>query len=693
MPCVADWLNNPFSIVQGIFAQNVPNSDWEKKVTEYFKEKLKENNATNWVPSLNDVPVHYLKPNSLVKFRCMVQDMFDPEFYMGVYETVDPNTNARVLHFGKYRDVAECGPQQEIDLNSSQTVTSERQTLYCVPVPGESAWVKEAYISASQARVSPSTSYTPSRHKRSYEEDEDMDLHPSKQKEQHMGSGGDIHGCVEPKRLETEASAGHHLISPNCSPPLDLNFPLPGEKGPACLVKVYESWDTFKVNDVLEVYGILSVDPVLSIVNNEESQPVIQLFCDSLENLVVRLQNPVEYENPTCIHRKMDSSALDPMECMDTAEEQRVHSPPASLVPRIHVILAQKLQHINPLLPACLNEEESKTFVSNFMSELSPVRAELLGFLTHALLGDSLAAEYLILHLISTVYARRDVLPLGKFTVNLSGCPRNSIFTEHIYRIIQQLVPASYRLQMTIENMNHSRFIPHKDYTANRLVSGVLQLASNTSLVVDETQLEQGQLDTTVTLLKRNSNCQVHVSISKGRFQELTSVHNVTALGNLITWQKVDYDFSYHQMEFPCNINVLITSEGRSLLPSDCQVHLQPQIIPPNMEEYMNSLLTAVLPSVLNKFRIYLSLLRLLDYSISDEVTKAVEEDFVEMRKNDPESITADDLHRTLLVARFLSLSAGQTTLSRERWLRAKQLEALRKARLQQQKCVNGNEL
>lgn len=55
---------------------------------------------------------------------------------------------------------------------------------------------------------------------------------------------------------------------------------------------------------------------------------------------------------------------------------------------------------------------------------------------------------------------------------------------------------------------------------------------------------------------------------------------------------------------------------------SDCQVQLQPQIIPPNMEEYMNSLLTAVLPSVLNKFRIYLSLLRLLDYSISDEVTK-----------------------------------------------------------------------
>lgn len=48
------------------------------------------------VPSLNDVPLHYLKPNSLVKFRCLIQDMFDPEFYMGVYETVDPSTKAKV---------------------------------------------------------------------------------------------------------------------------------------------------------------------------------------------------------------------------------------------------------------------------------------------------------------------------------------------------------------------------------------------------------------------------------------------------------------------------------------------------------------------------------------------------------------------------------------------------------------------
>lgn len=48
----------------------------------------------------------------------------------------------------------------------------------------------------------------------------------------------------------------------------------------------------------------------------------------------------------------------------------------------------------------------------------------------------------------------------------------------------------------------------------------------------------------------------------KNYFPAFVGVHNVTALSNLITWQKVDYDFSYHQMEFPCNINVFITSEG-----------------------------------------------------------------------------------------------------------------------------------
>ncbi|KAL6487079.1 hypothetical protein MHYP_G00037050 [Metynnis hypsauchen] len=465
MPSVQDWINNPLGVVDGIFAQNNSGPEWEKKVVEYFKEKLKVNDAQSWVPSLNDVPLHYLKPNSLVKFRCMIQDMFDPEFFMGVYETVDSSTNSKVLRCGKYKDVTDCG--------------------------------------------------------------------------------------------------------------------------------VYEGWDGFKLNDMLEVFGILSVDPALSLMADD----------------------------------KEASTLLDPTESMETVEEQRAHSPPASLVPRIHMLYAQPLQHNNPLLPSAVSEDKG-AFLSGVLSELTSVRSELLTYLTHIFLGDSLAAEYLILHLISSVYARRDVLPLGKFTLNVSGCPHSSPYTDQLYQIIQQLVPSSYQICMSLHNMNNQRMVPRKDYTANRLVSGTLQLASNTSLFLDETQLEQGQLDT-------------------------IGVRNITALGNLISWQKVDYDFNYHQMEFPCNINVLIASEGRSLLPSDCQVHLRPALSPPNLEEYLKTVQLAQASSQLNKYRVYLTVARSLDYNISDQITKAVEEDFVEMRKDDPQSVSAEDLHRMLIVARL----------------------------------------
>jgi len=91
---------------------------------------------------------------------------------------------------------------------------------------------------------------------------------------------------------------------------------------------------------------------------------------------------------------------------------------------------------------------------------------------------------------------------------------------------------------MKLANANDCR----KDYDANKLLSGVLQLSAQTHLVLDETCLEPGQLD------------------SKG-------VHNVAALGTLISQQKVDYDFQFYKLEFQTNIPVLVLSEGKSLLP------------------------------------------------------------------------------------------------------------------------------
>jgi hypothetical protein len=47
----------------------------------------------------------------------------------------------------------------------------------------------------------------------------------------------------------------------------------------------------------------------------------------------------------------------------------------------------------------------------------------------------------------------------------------------------------------------------------------------------------------------------------------LAGVKNVTALGNVIQWQKVTYDFNYHTQDFQTDLQVLVLSEAESFLP------------------------------------------------------------------------------------------------------------------------------
>lgn len=81
-----------------------------------------------------------------------------------------------------------------------------------------------------------------------------------------LGGLGGLHWCGEPKRLETEASTGQQPNSLNLSSPFDLNFPLPGEKGPACLVKV-------------QPFPVLSTDATTSNEALEKPQRVCRLCC------------------------------------------------------------------------------------------------------------------------------------------------------------------------------------------------------------------------------------------------------------------------------------------------------------------------------------------------------------------------------------------------------------------------------
>lgn len=81
-----------------------------------------------------------------------------------------------------------------------------------------------------------------------------------------------------------------------------------------------------------------------------------------------------------------------------------------------------------------------------------------------------------------------------------------------------------------------------KDYTTNKLTSGLLQLAPHTHLVLDETKLQPGKL-------------------------ESSGVEAVQSIAHLIKTQKLKYNFQFYQLEFNTDVPVLIFSEGRSMLP------------------------------------------------------------------------------------------------------------------------------
>lgn len=199
----------------------------------------------------------------------------------------------------------------------------------------------------------------------------------------------------------------------------------------------------------------------------------------------------------------------------------------------IHAIVFKEQPHNNPLL---LQENEQQDDVYN----------EIHRILTQFMFNDEIAAQYVLCHLISSLYARVNDESLGKFTLNLicHSIPLEVLneYTQNLYSFFECLLPNSLYIPLSIENLNTSSFVPKKDYTKNRLSSGVLQLPNNTHLVLDETKMANGKLDQ-------------------------AGVMAISDLSELIQTQKLSYDFQFYKIPYNTDYPVLIISEGKSLLP------------------------------------------------------------------------------------------------------------------------------
>lgn len=569
-----------------------------------MKSKLMK--LPNWyqIPLINSNASHNLSDGNLVRFRGMIQDMHNPEFYFEKFEVFNTTTNEVKVKSGKYRDTAHVLENEKI--NYSENLSSgQRQTLVVVSMPGLNDWVqqledKQNYLKHLEEPPNTSKRLHPStKLKRSYDDTED-NLDEMEVDNEAVNKEMKI---LDHKDNTPDVVSREHL----------LNYPLPDVPSKSCIVKIYSENENLKLNDMIEVIGFLSVDPSLSGEFKEDKDSMLELQIESSVEIIT-------------------------------------HNPPPSLVPRLHAVHVQKLEHCNPLLSNSVDQ-------GVILSEANAAREHLLKALTELLLGDQLAAEYLICHLIACVYLRQDTMNLGQFCMNLSNLPTQKYpnYAQQLYDIIKQFVTKSYYLPLTIENMNTLTLLPKKDYECNRLASGVLQLSKDTHLILDETKMEQGRLDA-------------------------TGVNNIAALGKMIMTQKVEYDFKYYKMEFDSDISVLILSEGKSLLPSDYHVPLKPEESSLEIFDAIVEAATYYLKEdLMNMIRAYLTNLKLVKYSITEDL-QFVENDFIDMRSKSSSDnpVTADDLHRLLVLARLVSLSRGHDTLSKECWDITKAMETER---------------
>lgn len=146
----------------------------------------------------------------------------------------------------------------------------------------------------------------------------------------------------------------------------------------------------------------------------------------------------------------LDGSACEPNEFEEMSEVQ-ANNPPPSLIPRLHSISVHTLKHHNPLLVEALSQDTQIDLYKDLHLSL-----------TQCLLGDDMAAQYLLCHLISTVYVRSELQTLGQFSLNISNIPAAVLpgYTSQLYEIIEFLLPASHLLPLTLDNLNILQFAP-----------------------------------------------------------------------------------------------------------------------------------------------------------------------------------------------------------------------------------------
>ncbi|CAI2727458.1 unnamed protein product [Schistosoma spindalis] len=492
----------------------------------------------------------------------------------------------------RYRDFSSF--ENSEDVSPIDVKFSERQSFYIVPVPGESPWVKEVRVKENEY-TSPITT--------------------SGQK-RHLNEPTEV---IHKKPKSTAMETNPNQVKPR------KHFPLIEEENNdqkiGALLRVYDTVQTqLKINDIVEVYGIL-----------EHAR-----LCDALPE--------------------------------DSCEpEEKCNEP----LPRIHALIIHSLTHNNPLV--CNNT--SIISINQNANDIQFVRIKLMEILTTLFNGDQIIAEYVLLHLISTrlttdsqypnhlpamnVYASRSIAAkLSSNNVNSVDVDKYllSKLYNRLYNFLPQLVTHLATVNLTIKSLNDGPCLfPIRDMNKGHLNPGRLQLPQGTEILVNEIEMDSGQLQ------------------QKGLL-------NFQALSSVAINQRLLYDFQFYTQDWDTNVRVLILSIVPSLIKSVLLLPWEPE----SFDNIENNVHSSISESELDDMRKYLTVLSLSNenYSMDSELQERINQDFVQWRRDKSTYIEADEFAIMLCLLRFHCLTYGLQSPTLEHWLHIVELESKRKSRI-----------
>ncbi|KAI9357651.1 hypothetical protein DFJ73DRAFT_820574 [Zopfochytrium polystomum] len=326
-----------------------------------------------------------------------------------------------------------------------------------------------------------------------------------------------------------------------------------------------------------------------------------------------------------------------------------------SILPVLHTVI------VSPMSYERLNREVT---TSEFDFEGAAKIAK--SFFETRLNGDKLAAEFLLLHLLSKIRHRKDGHLSGFLPLNISGfspLSANGVSAgDSVFDALAQVIPRCCRVPVNLSDLASVRFAPGQflEKTPKEkivgLSAGELQVPDGTWLVVDELGLEPGKLNEQATL-------------------------NVRHLSGLVADAKIPYAHGFgagqQVAEFPMDVGVVILSATKSILPVDCVVPIDPNAVLGNEET------TA---ADLDKIRELIHRCRSVsEYAIPSEIEKVSTSFFTHKRKTDS-TYSPEQFSLRLELARSLSLLVGSSKMTMQAWRRSGELEEERARRLAEAK-------